>query len=75
MTTKAPRVIQCAHLIARDFDEAPAHTVIVCTSLASNFKVERLERGRYLVHGRTEFKDGSMIVRGIGRLRELLALR
>lgn len=73
--TKAPRVIQCAHLIERDFDQAPDHTVIVCTSLASNFRVERLERGRYLVHGKTEFKDGSMIVHGIGRVRELLAHR
>lgn len=74
-TTKNPRVIQCAHLIERDFDEAPDNTVIVCTSLASNFRVERLERGRYLVHGRTEFIGGSMIVQGIGRVRELLMTR
>lgn len=74
-STKNPRVVQCANLIERDFDEAPEHTVIVCTHLASNFRVERLERGRYLVHGKTEFAGGSMIVRGIGRVRELLMPR
>lgn len=74
-TTKAPRVIQCAHLIERDFDDAPDNTVIVCTSLASNFRVERLERGRYLVHGKTEFAGGSTVVRGIESVRRLLMIR
>ena len=74
-TTKAPRVIQCAHLIARDFDQAPDNTVIVCTSRASNFRVVRQSPGVFIVHGKAEFVGGSTVVRGIDAVRRLLSIR
>jgi hypothetical protein len=71
----APRVVQCRNLTASDFDDSPDNTVIVKTSLASNFRVVRQAPGLFIVYGRTEFVGGSTIVTGINAVRRLLATR
>lgn len=75
----APRVIECAHLVASDFDglpgQAPNNCVIVKTARASNFRVERHAPGVFIAYGRAEFLGGSQVVRGIEALRRLLASR
>ena len=77
MNTKqnAPRIIECAHLTASDFDGAPDNCVVVKTGRASCFRVERQAPGVFIVYGRTEFVGGSLVVRGIERVRALLVTR
>lgn len=77
MTNKrsAPRVVQCHHLITADFVGAPGNVVIVKTSKAANFRVERHSPGVFIVYGRTEFMGGSRTVFGIEAVRQLLVTR
>jgi hypothetical protein len=72
---QAPRVVQCHHLITADFVGAPDNCVIVKTSKASNFRVERHSPGVFIVYGKTEFMGGSRTVFGIEAVRQLLAAR
>ena len=80
---KSPTIVQCSNLVASDFTKENGMTVIVKTAKASNFRVEKhkpgaltvLTGGVYIVYGRTEFVGGSITVKGIEAVRQLLATR
>jgi hypothetical protein len=72
---KAPPIVPCSQLVNSDFDDAPDHTVIVKTALATSFRVERHSPGVFIVYGRTEFMGGSRTVFGIEAVRQLLPTR